>query len=439
MIFIIGLLSSVMGCAKKEREDSIGIQSHSEQEEVVSLGHYTIDSDRMYSTLGRRYSCSYGEDLFYLDIKQGGVVMDSEGTKKVISASFQDFYCIYASDKYVYFETDRGLFQYDREGNLVAQNEDFYTSSSLVVTDSYVFGDPLDLYNCVSADDVSESIEKDELFKEFSLVNSWDYSEPDISAEGKKGKDYSVEIYRCEELCVGFAFENGTGSIVDREKVFENAYTEYWENRYKATEIGAGCVFDDNQSKRISMVDYVSCYPIGEEACFICEIGPESNVACATKEGALRVELPRNFDYYTMYVPSGIYLGDRTILLSGKLFSTEGEVMGLTHSYYHDHDEDYLCQVDFDSGKVIKEKGFQKEDYLIYADDSQYIIYNEYCLKYYDMKTDELIQTTELPELRDGYDYTFELCGDKIFLFEERMNSELNRPEVLDILNLYSN
>lgn len=94
------------------------------------------------------------------------------------------------------------------------------------------------------------------------------------------------------------------------------------------------------------------------------------------------------------------------------------------------HNFDTVCLVDLNDLKICKELKTKKYERILYADTEKTITYykGNYCT--YSMSDWELLEKQSAHEIKNGGSYSFEVCGDLLFVFDEESSKLLNTIDV---------
>ncbi len=94
------------------------------------------------------------------------------------------------------------------------------------------------------------------------------------------------------------------------------------------------------------------------------------------------------------------------------------------------HRFDTLCKYDIEKRKIAAEYKTRRHERIIYSDSEKAATY--YKGKYYFRSLDDWSITSEIPakEIKEGGAYTFDSCGDYIFVFNTETGELLNRISV---------
>lgn len=97
---------------------------------------------------------------------------------------------------------------------------------------------------------------------------------------------------------------------------------------------------------------------------------------------------------------------------------------------YHNHD--VLTIFDSGNGNIMQEKSFKTFERILYIDNEKVITYRNGKYLFYDLDNWDLIRKLSADEIKNGGFYTFEICGDYIFVFDDNSGELLNKISVID-------
>ncbi len=90
------------------------------------------------------------------------------------------------------------------------------------------------------------------------------------------------------------------------------------------------------------------------------------------------------------------------------------------------HNFDTVCQIDLNDLKICKELKTKKYERILYADTEKAITYykGNYCT--YSMSDWKLLEKQSAREIKNGGSYSFEVCGDLLFVFDDETDELIN-------------
>lgn len=137
------------------------------------------------------------------------------------------------------------------------------------------------------------------------------------------------------------------------------------------------------------------------------------------------------------YISNGYYvsgcLNDNTISVSvtntSSFFFDKTNVHGdISTLKYHNYD---LCIfIDSKSGKIKNQHKFSKFERILYVDNEKAITYYNGKYLFYDLDNWDLMCKLSADEIKNGGSYTFESCGDYIFVFDDNTGELINRISI---------
>ncbi len=385
---------------------------------------------RMYSDFSYKFSCCNGKGLFYYDVKEKGVVLEYPERRIIIPVADSIFHSIGASSKYVYFSTEKSLYQYDLEGNLVAKNDMFKGQGVIQCCGCYLFlpqGNPR-FWGIVSAENVSECIPAGDISKQITLVDEW-------QAVVKENRSFNVSLkrstyyfkqYEYDSLKIFLATKKDIALQIEpaeKERELVTIYDSASGNDY--CNVVFSFLGKDGEYRLFGpdSHDEVFWFSLSDRNCIRYRGGKHSNVTFISEKEEMVTNLPIDYDGYnskSWFMDAVQFTGQRLIFYGRKYRPDEADKEFVTTTYFADHIGDYICVIDLDSKTLLKKKPFKKEEYVLYADEAEYIVYKDDSLQFFDIDTDRLLKTEELPTFQDEYTYTFERCGEEVFLFEQK-------------------
>ncbi len=134
--------------------------------------------------------------------------------------------------------------------------------------------------------------------------------------------------------------------------------------------------------------------------------------------------------YYTFGFFNGNTISAITTNTSGFLFDKINVTGNTSTLKYHNYDS-YIV-FDSESGEVKYQHNFSRFERVIYVDDKKAITYSKGTYLTYSLDDFKVIDSKVAAEIKSGGSYTFEICGDYIFVFDDNSGELLNRISVID-------
>ena len=109
-------------------------------------------------------------------------------------------------------------------------------------------------------------------------------------------------------------------------------------------------------------------------------------------------------------------------------FMEGGDFNSSNQLKYHNHDT--LTIFNSENLNIIKEKSFKTFERILYVDNEKAITYYNEKYLFYDLDNWDLMCKLSADEIKNGGSYTFESCGDYIFVFDDNTGELINRISI---------
>lgn len=136
----------------------------------------------------------------------------------------------------------------------------------------------------------------------------------------------------------------------------------------------------------------------------------------------------KNCEIQLSYVDKSV---DNFILVGNSaspFFMEGGDFNSSNQLKYHNHDT--LTIFNSENLNIIKEKSFKTFERILYVDNEKAITYYNGKYLFYDSDNWDLICKLSADEIKNGGSYTFETCGDYIFVFDDNTGELINRISI---------
>ncbi len=140
--------------------------------------------------------------------------------------------------------------------------------------------------------------------------------------------------------------------------------------------------------------------------------------------------------YYTFGFFNGNTISAITTNTSGFFFDKINVTGNTSTLKYHNYDS-YIV-FDSESGEVKYQHNFSRFERVIYVDDKKAITYSKEKYITYSLDDFKVIDTKTATEIKSGGSYTFEICGNYIFVFDDGSGELLNKISAIDYYVLNS-
>ena len=347
---------------------------------ILLLTHH---SDNTVITVDNNYNynhiCSIIYDYYY--VKENAVY--NQYGKKVLESLKSPLICSYDNCLYVY--SDNSLMRFDNNMNMSEKYEVGAEILSFGIKDNYFCGINNELEPCIFTLDSSEK-------KQYlSFNNSFDKSYLKYyETDGLKiiSSDHDNNIALKSSAIVS------NNSIITR---YRNEYGEYIIQN-NATELIASSALNTSEPALVKL-----SYETGE--------GTRSDILSG-------------------YSPEIISATDQKIIFTGIRIPSDPHKNIEDVCCVKEHISDIIALIDANDMKIEKEYKTQKGERIIYADTEKVITY--YRGKYitYSTKNWEQIDSHKAAEIKKNGSYTFETCGNYIFVFDDNTGEVINRISI---------
>ncbi len=396
--------------------------------------HYVLKNGNMYSICNEhRLSCNNHNNLCYFDDKIGGVVIEQENINKNL-IPIKQVNCMAASDQYIYIDTQSGLYQFDLNGEFIARDEIITAAKDMVVMGKYLFVNTTSGILVLAADSILRQLDWRDVVKDFKLVDRYYITIPyDQKSFGTNGYRRVCVCQYCYEECALICVRKSEGELIMTDW-HGHPYCNFW---WPPSEEGLTMMFNKEGLYTIFEVEsehswylYGNNMYLRKNKWSVCQLISEDQVTSLSLLNSHKTPV---------YQIGGVLVSTEGFVMNKYAFD-HNRVAGDSDGLYDMYDRAYIYYYNCASSPDGKEISFSRQDYFLYGDDMEYIVFNDCHLEYYDMKTDMLIDVIDLPEFVNDYTYIFERCGEKILLFEqEGINNPLGAPRLVTTLDLYPN
>lgn len=145
-----------------------------------------------------------------------------------------------------------------------------------------------------------------------------------------------------------------------------------------------------------------------------------SNMSC---QGSVMLPLAN-------YIPFYVHSESNKIIYAGTIEPNNPHVSLIEAKQLKYHIEDSVLIIDTDSLEIEKRHDTKKYERILYADTEKAITYykGNYCT--YSMSDWELLEKQSAREIKNGGSYSFEVCGDLLFVFDEESSELVNTIDI---------
>ena len=135
--------------------------------------------------------------------------------------------------------------------------------------------------------------------------------------------------------------------------------------------------------------------------------------------------IERKEDYFEQSKANGFIITSNKIESNRIIITSNSHTRLIDKDYYKMHD--CISIIDADTTNIVSEHLFHLKEQIIYADMEKVVTY--YHGKYitYSAKDWKKLSSQKAPEIKKGGKYSFDACGDYVFVFDENTGKLLNK------------